>query len=278
VAVDLVVVGGGRMGVALVGGLLATGALLARQVAVVEASEGRRQQLAAGDGLAGLHPGLAVVSTPADAGAGPGHGVVLAVKPSDVAAAAALVAPTAPGRVLSVAAGVTLTSLRSWLPAGAGGRPALLRSMPNTPALIGAGAAGLAAGGGADGDDTAWAEGILGAVGIVVGVDESLLDAVTGLSGSGPAYVFLLAEALVDAGVLVGLPREVARRLSEATLVGAARMLAEGDEGPGALRAEVTSPGGTTAAGVAVLEAGRLRAVVAEAVLAATTRSGELGR
>jgi pyrroline-5-carboxylate reductase len=118
---------------------------------------------------------------------------------------------------------------------------------------------------------------VLGSVGTVVRVSESSLDAVTGLSGSGPAYVFLVAEALIDAGVAVGLSRETADVLVRQTLLGAARLLAEGDEGPEALRAAVTSPGGTTAAGVAVLEEQALRAALIDAVAAATRRSGELG-
>jgi pyrroline-5-carboxylate reductase len=150
--------------------------------------------------------------------------------------------------------------------------------MPNTPALVGAGAAAVAPGAHAREDDLVWAEEVLGAVGTVVRVPEHLLDAVTGLSGSGPAYVFLVAEALIDAGVLVGLPRPTAAALTTQTLLGAARLLAEGDEGPEALRAAVTSPGGTTAAGLRVLEAGAVRSAVIEAVAAATARSAELGR
>ena len=129
--------------------------------------------------------------------------------------------------------------------------------MPNTPALVGAGAAAIAAGTAATDDDLAWAESILSAVGTVVRVAEPLLDAVTGLSGSGPAYVFLVAEALIEAGVLVGLPRPVAAELAGQTLLGSARLLVEGDDGPEALRAAVTSPGGTTAAGPAGARAGR---------------------
>jgi len=173
---------------------------------------------------------------------------------------------------------VSLASLEKWLGALSAPRPpAVVRAMPNTAALVGAGAAAVAAGTGASDDDVTWAEEILGSVGTVVRVAEGQLDAVTGLSGSGPAYVFLLAEALVDAGVLVGLPRPVARSLAVQTLLGAARLLDETGETPEALRAAVTSPGGTTAAGLRALESRAVRAAVLEAVVAASERSRQLG-
>jgi len=149
--------------------------------------------------------------------------------------------------------------------------------MPNTPALIGAGAAAIAAGSKATDADLAWAEEILGAVGTVVRLPEALLDAVTGLSGSGPAYVFLVAEALSEAGVLVGLPREISTQLAIQTLLGSARLLAESGDSAETLRAAVTSPGGTTAAGLRALEDHRLRAAFLDAVVAATERSRQLG-
>jgi pyrroline-5-carboxylate reductase len=149
--------------------------------------------------------------------------------------------------------------------------------MPNTPALVGSGASAIAAGSHAREADLVWAEEILGAVGEVVRVPESLLDAVTGLSGSGPAYIFLVVEALIDAGVLAGLPRPISTQLTVQTLLGAARLLTETGEGPEALRAAVTSPGGTTAAGVRALEAAAVRSALLEAVMAATERSRELG-
>jgi len=150
--------------------------------------------------------------------------------------------------------------------------------MPNTPALVRRGAAAIAAGSEATDAHLATAERLLGAVGVVVRVPESLLDAVTGLSGSGPAYVFLFAESLVDAGVLVGLPRATAITLVVETLLGSATLLAEGSEGAEALRAAVTSPGGTTAAGLLAMEQHGFRAAVLDAVVAATRRSAELGR
>ena len=161
--------------------------------------------------------------------------------------------------------------------AAAGTGIPVIRAMPNTPALVGVGAAAIAAGREATDDDLSWAEEILSAVGTVVRVREDLLDAVTGLSGSGPAYVFLVAEALVDAGVFVGLARDVSSSLVTQTLLGAATLLAESGEDAVAHRAAVTSPGGTTAAGLRVLEAEGVRAAMLDAVDAATRRSRELG-
>jgi pyrroline-5-carboxylate reductase len=257
----LQLVGGGRMGEALLGGLLEAAWAAAGDMRVVEALAPRR------DELAERFPGVEVTDT-----VGPAEGTVLATKPGDIAAACAGLGAEA-GRVLSIAAGVRLTSLEAALPPGT----PVVRAMPNTPALVGAGAAAIAGGTSAGDDDLAWAESILAAVGTVVRVSEPLLDAVTGLSGSGPAYVFLVAEALVEAGVLVGLPRPVAAELAVQTLLGSARLLAEGDAGPEALRAAVTSPGGTTAAGLRALEQAGVRAAFLDAVVAATERSRELG-
>jgi len=175
--------------------------------------------------------------------------------------------------VLSIAAGVTIAAIEGALP----GRP-VVRAMPNTGALVGQGAAAIAAGAHASAPDLDLAERVLGAVGLVVRVKESQLDAVTGLSGSGPAYVFLVAEAMIEAGVLVGLTRDTSAALVRQTLVGAAALLGDGSDAPEALRAAVTSPGGTTAAGLRVLEAHGVRAAFLEAVEAATARSEQLGR
>ncbi|MST33010.1 pyrroline-5-carboxylate reductase, partial [Acidimicrobiaceae bacterium USS-CC1] len=199
---------------------------------------------------------------------------VVAVKPHDVEAACRGLAAAGARRVLSIAAGVTLSSLRGWL----GDGPAVLRAMPNTPALVSAGASAVAPGPGAGEGDVAWAQGILEAVGSVEVVEERHLDAVTGLSGSGPAYLFLVAEALIDGGVLNGLPRAVAARLVTRTVLGAGRLLTESGESPEALRAAVTSPGGTTAAGLRALEARAVRAALLEAVTASAERAAELGR
>ncbi len=202
------------------------------------------------------------------------EGAVIAVKPDDVESACAALAEAGCDRVLSIAAGVPLARLEAAL----GGDMPIVRAMPNTPALVGAGAAAIAAGSTATEDDLAWAESILTAVGTVVRLPEHLLDAVTGLSGSGPAYVFLVAEAMIEAGVLVGLPRDASTVLTTQTLLGAARLLAETGDTPEALRAMVTSPGGTTAAGLRALESASVRAAFLDAVTAATARSKELGQ
>lgn len=250
------------MGEALLGGLLDAGWAQPEELAVVEVAEGRRRELGA------RYQGVDV-----RADVGPSEGAVLAVKPGDVAAACRAVSGAGVGRVLSVAAGVPVAKLEDWL----GGGCVVVRAMPNTPALVRAGAAAIAPGTAAGPDDLAWAEGILGSVGVVVRVAEPLLDAVTGLSGSGPAYVFLVAEALIEAGVLVGLSRPVSQALAVQTLLGSARLLAESGDGAEALRAAVTSPGGTTAAGLRALEDRGFRAALLAAVVAATERSRQLG-
>jgi pyrroline-5-carboxylate reductase len=258
----LLIVGGGRMGEALLGGLLAAGRPEG-ELAVAEVSSSRREELAE------AHPGVAVVEAVV-----PAPAAVLAVKPGDVADAARAVADAGARRVLSVAAGVTTRAIE----AAAARRLAVVRAMPNTPALIGLGAAAISPGTAAGEEDLAWAEEVLGAVGVVVRVPEAALDAVTGLSGSGPAYVFLVAEAMVEAGVLAGLPRDVAETLAFQTLLGSSRLLVDGGLGPAALRAAVTSPGGTTAAGLRELERSGVRAAFLDAVTAATARSRELGQ
>jgi pyrroline-5-carboxylate reductase len=258
--VDLVIVGGGNMGAALVGGLLAaSGEPLS--VAITEALPARRRQ------LADLFPHIEVVAAvPACAGA------VIAVKPPDVPAAVAEAVAAGATRILSIAAGVSIAAIE----AAADAPVAVIRAMPNTPALVGQGASAIAGGTSTTDDDLAWAERILGAVGTVERVGEQLLDAVTALTGSGPAYLFLVAEALIDAAVAAGLPRPLAERLTTQLFVGSSALLADRGD-PAGLRAMVTSPGGTTAAGLAALEARAVRAAFADAVVAAAARSVELG-
>lgn len=262
VVTRLQIMGGGNMGEALLRGLVTEDWATADQLHVVEPLADRR------DYLARAVPGLRCSD-------GPEAGVdtVLAVKPEVVADACFSLSRLGVPRVLSIAAGVQIRTLEASL--GEGVR--LVRAMPNTPALVGQGAAAIAAGSAVGPDDLGWASGILSAVGTVVVVEEPLLDAVTGLSGSGPAYLFLLAEALVDAGCDVGLPRDVAEALTEQTLVGAAILLAGSDDNPSTLRERVTSEGGTTAAGMAVFEAAGFSQLVRDVVAAATDRSRQLG-
>ena len=236
-------------------------------LAVAEVSAERRHA------IEGRFPKARVVPNPAWAVA-EAEVVVVAVKPGDVTPALQAAEPVLEqgALVLSIAAGVTIAALEALVP----GR-AVVRAMPNTPALVGLGAAAIAAGHHAGEEHLVRAESILSAVGTVARVPEALLDAVTGLSGSGPAYLFLVAEALIDAGVLAGLPRPISQALVTQTLLGSATLLARGPDGPEALRAAVTSPGGTTAAGLAALEARAVRSAFLEAVAAATARSRELG-
>lgn len=257
----LQIVGGGKMGEALLGGLIATAWAPPGELAVVEAVEPRRAALRT------AFPDVVVADEPLAA-----VDAIVAVKPDAVESVCRALAARGVGRALSIAAGIRLARLEDALGAGS----VALRAMPNTPALVGLGAAGLAGGARATADDLEWGRSILAAVGEVHVVDEALLDAVTGLSGSGPAYVFLLAEALIDAGVAVGLPHDVSVALTEQTLLGAATLLKSSSEGPATLRANVTSPGGTTAAGLAVFDAAGFRSIVRDVVHAATARSVEL--
>jgi pyrroline-5-carboxylate reductase len=175
--------------------------------------------------------------------------------------------------VVSVAAGVDTETIEEAVPEGV----RVVRAMPNTPAMVGAGATAIAAGKHASEADLATAKAMFDAVGITVQLDESLLDAVTGLSGSGPAYIFLILEALADAGVKVGLSRRNAQRLAAQTVMGSAKLLLETDEHPGKLKDMVTSPGGTAIAGLHTLEEGGLRTTLINAVETATKRARELG-
>ncbi len=249
------------MGQALLQGLLDAGWATPAELAVVEVVDEQRTRLAA------QFPGVAVVASP-----GPGVDTLVAVKPHLVVDVCR--ALERPSRVLSVAAGITIAAMEQALPEAT----PVVRAMPNTPALVGLGAAGLAGGTSAGEADMDWAASILGSVGVAEVVTEPLLDAVTGLSGSGPAYLFLVAEAMTDAGVAMGLTREVAGRLARQTIAGAGTMLAADGADPVDLRAGVTTPAGTTAAGLAALEDHGLRAALGAAVRAATERSIELGR
>jgi pyrroline-5-carboxylate reductase len=271
-AVRIGFLGGGAMGEALAAGVLAAGASPAR-VRIADPDPGRRKHLS---------QALAAAVTVSDDNAGvvaDSDLVVLAVKPG-------LVAPVlsglgGPGEAalarplwVSIAAGVPLRALAAVLPAAA----RLVRAMPNTPALVRSGATAFVAGAGCTPGDRALARALFEGVGFAwEAPNEALLDAVTGLSGSGPAYVFVFLEALSDAGVRMGLPRDAASALAVQTVLGAARLAQESGRHPAALKDQVTSPGGTTIAGLERLEACGFRAAIHEAVAAATRRSQELG-
>jgi pyrroline-5-carboxylate reductase len=260
-------IGGGNMARSLIGALI-RGGLHAGSIAVAEPNADLRAALAR-DFQVPTH------AHAKDAARGAGV-IVVAVKPqvlkSVCAELAGVVVDTRP-MVISIAAGIRIAQLRDWL----GGDLPIVRAMPNTPALIGAGATGLIANDAASAEQRGQAEAILGAAGTTVWIDrEDLMDIVTALSGSGPAYFFLLVELLEDAAVGQGLPRETARALARQTCLGAGRMLVEDGEPPTVLRERVTSPGGTTAAAVDAFAAGGLRDLVAAAVDAATRRGREL--
>lgn len=264
---SLAVIGGGKMGAALIQGILRAGLAAPKRVWVAEPVSALRAALAKETGVNVTADNAAAVKK--------ARVILLAVKPGVVPAALAQIKPvfTDDHLLLSIAAGVTLAKLEAGLPAGA----RVIRAMPNTPALVGAGAAGFAPGAAATAADAALAQRILGSVGSALEVPEKLLDAVTGLSGSGPAYIYMVIEALSDGGVAMGLPRDVATRLAAQTVLGAAKMVLETGLHPGVLKDQVTSPGGTTIEGLHALEAGRLRATLMQAVKAATEKSRLLG-
>jgi len=261
------------MGGALLGGLLRAGWAGVAELAVVEPLAERRAELEAS------HPGLRTLSAPepgllAEGSGERPTGAVLAVKPDAAERAARSLGAAGVTRVLSIVAGVPAARLEVAL----GGEPVVVRAMPNAPALVEAGVTAIAGGSFATSRDLAWAEHILSAVGTVVRLPERLLDAVTGLSGSGPAYFFLVVEALVEAGVQMGLSREDSQVLVVETMAGSAALLKETGQEPEALRALVTSPAGTTAAGIRTLEARAVRSAFMEAVAAATERARNLNR
>jgi pyrroline-5-carboxylate reductase len=262
-------IGGGNMTSALIGGLIARG-VAPGEMAVADPLVSQLERLRREFGLFATTDNVAAVRD-ADL-------VVLAVKPQDMAAAArGLAAELAARRrlMVSVAAGIRLESLAGWL----GGARPLVRAMPNRPALVGAGITAAYASAEVEPAERADVERVLSTVGPLVWLeDEAQMDAVTAVSGSGPAYFFLLVEALEDAGASLGLPRETARRLAVHTALGAGRMAVESADAPAVLREQVTSKGGTTAAALDVLEAAGIRGVLQRAVAAAAKRSTELAR
>lgn len=259
-------IGAGNMAEAMIRGLLRGGVFSADTVVASGPREERVRELAQKYGIR---------ATCANRDAAAARIVVLSVKPQILGrvmdeVASALDPETL---VISIAAGVPVAAIQARLAAGT----RVVRAMPNTPALVDAAATAIAGGEHALESDLAEARRIFDAVGITVIVDESQLDAITGLSGSGPAYVFLILEALSDAGVKVGLSRRTAQLLAAQTLLGSAKLLIETNEHPGRLKDMVTSPGGTAITGLHTLESGGLRTTLINAVEAATRRSRELG-
>lgn len=256
------IIGGGNMGAALARGLVA-GGLAPGDLTIVEIDAAKHPNLAS------TFPGATIAPA-----IGPCTNAVLAVKPADTPAAARAAVAGGATTLLSIAAGVTLATLVG----AAGAGISVIRAMPNTPALVGKGASAFALGPGCGPDAEAFATAVLGSVGLAVRVDEPLLDAVTGLTGSGPAYLFYVAEALIEAGVAEGLEPGVAEALVRQLFLGAGTLLADSSDSPTRLRENVTSPNGTTAAGLAALSAAGGREAFLAAVRAATARSIELGR
>ncbi len=205
--------------------------------------------------------------------------VLVAVKPHHVRAMLeSLQQELADKLLISIAAGIQITQLEAWAGASSHSPRRVVRAMPNTPALVGAGATAFARGCASTSQDGSVSEQIFRAVGMAVEVPESLLDAVTGLSGSGPAFAFMAIEAMADGGVAEGLPRTLAQRLAAQTLLGAARMVLETSEHPGVLKDAVTSPGGTTIQGIASLEESGFRSAWIKAIAAASRRARELSQ
>ncbi len=262
-------IGGGNMARSLIGGLIRDG-IRPDWITVAEPNAELRAALS--------HDFNVVVHAANEDSARNAGVLVLAVKPQtmkEVCAGLRAIVQTRKPLLISIAAGIRIDQIEHWL----GGDLAIVRCMPNTPALIGAGASGLCANARCDAAQRALAQSILGAAGICAWLDnEALMNIVTALSGSGPAYFFLLVEALEDAAVAQGLPRETARALATQTCLGAGRMLREDGAAPTELRRRVTSPGGTTQAALESFAASGFNEIVARAIAAATQRGSELSK
>jgi len=255
------------MGEALIHGVLSAGLLAPEEICASDPMPQRRASLAA----------LGVRTTDDNAAAVAGaEMVLLAVKPQVLPAVLTALSPhLSPGQlVVSIAAGVSLAALEGKLPAGT----PVVRVMPNLLATVGAAATAIAPGTAATAEHLERVEALFGAVGIVVRVEEKLLNAVTGVSGSGPAYICLIIEAMADAGVRAGLPRDVAQRLAAQTVMGAGKLIIESGKHPAQVKDQVSSPGGTTIAAISALEHAGLRAAMMDAVDAAVARAAELER
>ena len=259
-------VGSGKMATALVSGAADSGVFARENILVSDTVPGVAGKLADTAKVKAVASNAELVAQ-ADV-------LVLCVKPNDALEALRSLGGTAGNKlIISIVAGLPLAALQ----AAAGTSARMVRVMPNTPSLVHRGAAAYAPGPNVSVADMEITEKLFGAVGVIVRVKEELLDVVTGLSGSGPAYVYLMIEALSDAGVLMGLPRDLSLKLAAQTVAGAAQMVVETGRHPAVLREEVTSPGGTTIAGLEALEAGAVRSAFLSAVRAATERSRQLG-
>ena len=261
------IIGGGNMGEALAGGIISSGLAQAEDITIHDIRKERlaffrdKYHVCVSDDITGTIETSEIV--------------ILAVKPQNMETVLRDMADAVADRlVISIAAGITLGFIEKRL----GEKTRAIRVMPNTPAIIGEGAAALAGGKNATDSDIATARRIFDSVGVTVVVKEELIDAVTGLSGSGPAYGFIIIDALANAGVSQGLEAGTALKLAAQTMLGAAKLCLNGDKTPAQLTDMVTSPGGTTIEGIKTLRAGRLRETLAAAVEAATKRSKELGR
>jgi pyrroline-5-carboxylate reductase len=262
----IAIIGGGKMGSIIAQGLIAHKIIPSKDIIVTDIDAARLDFLRSSMKLKVSHNNEKAVKG-ADI-------IILAVKPQNMAATLKEISSANDKSkvVISIAAGITTNFIEKSLTKGV----RVIRVMPNTPALVGEGAAAVAKGSCAKAEDVKLTRVIFDAVGISVEIKETMMDAVTGLSGSGPAYCFLIIEALIDAGEQMGLPRDLAAKLAMQTMLGAARLCLESDKPPAQLREMVTSPGGTTVAGLKALEEGKIRATIISAVEAATKRSKEL--
>jgi pyrroline-5-carboxylate reductase len=257
----LVLIGGGNMGSALLGGLIASG-WVPSDITVVEISDEKRTQLHA---TYGVHTSASIVA---------GQGALVAVKPGDVAGVCTELAAVGVARIVSIAAGISVARLQQ----ATSPTTAVIRAMPNTPALVGEGITAVCPGATCSAADIEWAESLLSAVGVVVRITEDQMDKFTAVAGSGPAYVFRLAEALLATGIERGLAPDVADAIVRQLFKGSGVLLFESEDSPAQLRHKVTSPNGTTAAGLAEFESAGISEIVNKVVSAAALRSAEMTR
>ena len=257
----LVLIGGGNMGSALLGGLIASG-WVPSDITVVEISDEKRTQLHA---TYGVHTSASIVAV---------QGALVAVKPGDVAGVCTELAAVGVARIVSIAAGISVARLQQ----ATSPTTAVIRAMPNTPALVGEGITAVCPGATCSAADIEWAESLLSAVGVVVRITEDQMDKFTAVAGSGPAYVFRLAEALLATGIERGLAPDVADAIVRQLFKGSGVLLFESEDSPAQLRHKVTSPNGTTAAGLAEFESAGISEIVNKVVSAAALRSAEMTR